>query len=505
MKNKLLLIVLSYLIIFFEIIISFFYNPIFFRIISIAEFGRYNFLVSLASYFSLVNIGIAGTYLRFFYKLDRHDLDYNLELVSLNNSFLLLLKLLTILGLGLLFFFVTFNLLGFISILSRDLFFPFLILVIIELVNIHSSFMNGIIFTHNKLIFLKGMSFFLILIKPLLTIIILLIEPNTMSLVIVSFIISIVTILIKIYFIHRNKLFNFNKDKVKLKSILPILSFSALILTNMIVDTFTYSIGITILGIRSSPLSVSLYSISIQLVIYFITISTVINEVFITQLHKQTNSQNDLNNFRLLNVTSIYKLSFLSFLVVGFLFHGELFLSFWTNNKLNDAYFSTLIYFVALLIPLSQSLVIEHLKSRNRYYFKTIISAVSLFLFVILSQFSIIYFDFYGPIFSISFLLIIFNVVVLNIYYKKVKIDFGYFWKKVFLKIIPTTLLFILISYFFKSNPNFISINFVNIFVQVFITSSLYLFLFFFFILEKSDKISILLFIKNFTFKFFKL
>ena len=497
MNKKLFLIVLSYLVIIFEVFISFFYNPIFFRLISIEEFGKYNYLLSLVSYFSLLNIGLGGTYLRFFYKLDKNDYDYNFKLISLNNSFIHLLKSLTVLGMFFLFGFLVFTFLDLIPFISVDLILPFIVLVIIELTNIYSVFMNGIIFTHNKLIFLKVISFLFIILRPSLTITFILIEPNIISLVISSFIFSLVTILIKIFFINRNKLFQISKSKVNSNSFFPILSFSALVLVNMVVDTFTYSIGKTIIGLRSSLSSVSLYSISIQLVIYFITLSTIVNEVFITQVHSHSNSSQKLYDFHLLNVVSIYKLSILSFLLVGFFFYGELFLAFWTNNKLIDAYFSTMIYLTALLIPISQNLVIEYLKSRNKYFFKTIVSVISLILFIVLSLFSVSYLDFYGPIVSISIVLFIFNVIILNIYYKKLGIDFTYYWRTFLLKIIPTNFLIISLSYIVKGYLIPFNIVYLNSIFQVLVISSIYVILFLFFILEKNEKRRVMTFIRK--------
>jgi O-antigen/teichoic acid export membrane protein len=263
------------------------------------------------------------------------------------------------------------------------------------------------------------------------------------------------------------------------------LTFSFILFVAIFIDNITYSFGKFILGINSSLYNVSIYSITIQLITYFMIFSSIINESFVTEIHKFSIDNQKIVST--LNVISSYKFSFLFFVTSSFFLFGKEFLIFWTNGELENAFYPTLIYMVFLSIPLSQNLIIEYLKAKNIFLFKTVISFIGFIFFVILSVIFTPIYDYYGPIYSIIIVLLFFNIIVMNFYYYKIRISFKEFWKSALLKTIPFTLLILTIGLLLNTYL-FLELTIINFVFKVFIISITYSFIFIKFILIKEHK-----------------
>ena len=119
----------------------------------------------------------------------------------------------------------------------------------------------------------------------------------------------------------------------------------------------------------------------------------------------------------------------ISFILSGFIVFGRRFIEIWAGPEYNDAYVITLIFFVALLVPLIQNMGIVILQARNQMKFRSLlylcISLISLVCQVPLSRA-------YGGIgcaAAIGGALFLGQWVIINIYYQKVqRIDIVRFW-----------------------------------------------------------------------------
>ena len=129
----------------------------------------------------------------------------------------------------------------------------------------------------------------------------------------------------------------------------------------------------------------------------------------------------------------------LAFILSGFIVFGKSFVNIWAGPGYDDTYIITLMFFVALLVPLIQNVGITVLQARNEMKFRSIlyiiIAVVSLAFQVVLAK----KYDGIGCGIAISGSLLLGQGLIMNIYYKiRQRIDIARFWKEIFkMSIVP--------------------------------------------------------------------
>jgi O-antigen/teichoic acid export membrane protein len=248
-----------------------------------------------------------------------------------------------------------------------------------------------------------------------------------------------------------------------------------------------WSTGQFILGIYKGTIAIAVFSVAIQLQRMFMSFSSAITNVFLPKVTSMVVTNKPKKEVSDLFIkTGRIQYIIMSYILIGFIVFGQDFINRWAGIKYSEAYVICLIFFIPLTIPLIQSLGVTILQARNQLKFRSIvcllIAVFSLLISIPLTkQYSGI-----GCAIGTAFALIVGQIIVMNIYYKKkVSLDINKFWFEIIkMSIIPA--MFCLIGLWANK---YIDLNsYPKLFVGVVVFSVLYLPLFWFFSMNKYER-----------------
>ena len=177
----------------------------------------------------------------------------------------------------------------------------------------------------------------------------------------------------------------------------------------------------------------------------------------------------------------------MSLILFGFIVFGKPFIILWAGLDYADAYIITLLFFIALLIPLIQNLGITILQARNQMMFRSvlyiIIAAIALVFQIILSK----HYGGLGCAIAIAGALLIGQGIIMNIYYcRRQNLDVLIFWKEILkMSFVPI----ITSSFALYITHKFVLIDtWEKLVVGIFIYSLIYIPLFYAFSMNNNEK-----------------
>ncbi len=317
--------------------------------------------------------------------------------------------------------------------------------------NAFTSIMSG----YEKFVFPRAMAIVRVIARPLAIIILLLMGYKALAIVVVDTVLNVLLLLINMWFV-------FYKMKVKIRYrhhnwpfVKEILLFSVYVFINMIVDMVYWKLGQLVVGIYYGAASVAIFGLGMSFPGYYINFSTAISGVFLpraTQMCVDNASSKELDN--LFIKTGRIQFIVIGFILSGFILLGKPFVILWAGPDYVQVYQIALIAMVPLTIPLIQNVGISILQAKNLHAFRSImyliISVFNLGISILLTrEIGII-----GAVIGTSISLIIGNIIIINIYYrKKIGLDIARFFREVFHGLLPAMVLSILIGVAFMYIP----------------------------------------------------
>ena len=113
----------------------------------------------------------------------------------------------------------------------------------------------------------------------------------------------------------------------------------------------------------------------------------------------------------------------------------------WLGNDFEESYMVTLLLILPMIVPLIQNVGLSILQAMNKFKFRAVATSIMAILNIVFSIFLAKVWGPTGAALGTTISLIICNIVVMNIYYKrKIGLDIGKFWKNIlemFLKLLP--------------------------------------------------------------------
>ena len=439
--------ILSYIGLLASTIVSIVNVPLFIHFIGVEEYGLYNTIGSLITYFTALDFGIPATIVFFYskYKAKNDQVSMENTLAICSRIFVFITVTLLLVGGGL------YSQLD--NIYATSLTFDQLIkakqIYIIFLINVVFTVpfqtINAIIIAYEKFIFLKSLDIFIILGQAACIFLAINRFPSALYVVAVQTVFNLVTVVVRVIYCFREL-----KVKIKLhffdsNLFWAILKYSFFIFLNVIVDQLFWRSNLLILGTVGNSAEVAAYSIAFQIAYNYTTLSNAIKGVFlpgITAMVSKGASDKDLSSV----FTKVGRLQFLllSCILTGFMLFGKQFISLWSLGKqeFSDSYLVTLTLIVPMTIDLVQSLAQIILQAVNKFYFRVIVflifNVLSIFLAVPLAKS-------YGCVGCALATIVgyIPMLIVLNVFYaKNVKLDIRDFWRQIFSMCVPLAFCF---------------------------------------------------------------
>lgn len=433
-------IALSYLSILLANVIGLVYTPFLLRMLGQSEYGLYALAGSVISYLSVMDFGFGNATVRYT-SLYRGRGDET-KLPGLWGMLLIVYGVISLFSLaigGILSF--NSHLIFSNSMATYELTRIRLLLLLMTF-NIGVSFplsvFESIMVAYERFKIQRILQIMRTLLQPIIMIPLLLMGHKSVSLVVLITLLNLLYLLTNLWYCFRKIKIRVYFQQVDIPLLKEILHYSWWVFLIMIVDRLYWSTGQIILGAYVGTSAVAVFAIAIQFKNYFTTFSTAISTVFLPKMASLT-ATSEFNHYFIKVGRSQFLI--IAFVLSGFILFGESFIILWAGNDYRNAYFIALIILIPLSVPLVQTLGMSILQAQNRLKFR---SYTYLFMAVVCCVMSIPLARLYGGLgcaISISFSLILCNILIMNIYYhKKIKLDIPNFWREIIRMSLPVLL-----------------------------------------------------------------
>lgn len=433
--------VLSYFSIIISTVVTLIYTPFMLRSIGQSEYGLYSLVSSIVGYLTIFDLGFGNAIVVFTARYrQKNDIESERKL---HGMFSIIYG-----GIG-----IVAGIIGLMLLFNAEIMFSdtmtaielskakgmLLILTFNLVITFPLSIYGSIITAYENFVFQKAVTIVRSLLNPIIMIPLLLLGFKSIAMVIVVTVLNIACLLSN-YFYCKKKL----KITVKYRGFdkvlfFEILGYSIYIFIGTVVDKINWSVDQFILGAVSGTVAVSLYSVANQLNTLFINLSTAISGVLLPKISKMVAaeaSDDDLTN-EFIKVGRIqYLMIFL--MVSGLILFGKEFIIWWAGAEYAMSYYIAIILIIPVSLPLIQNLGLSIIQAKGLNKTRAIIVLVTSIVNIMLSVPLAKLYGGIGCAMSTAFALIVANVLIMNIYYKKqVGLDVIKFWKQIINMTIP--------------------------------------------------------------------
>ncbi|SNR66993.1 Membrane protein involved in the export of O-antigen and teichoic acid [Maribacter sedimenticola] len=493
---------LSYLVLGVSNIVGLLYTPYMLRMMGKSEYGLYALVGSVIAYLTILDFGFGNAIIRYTAKFRAEG-----KLEEQNSMFGLFIILYSIIGLlsfliGLVLYFNVEYLFG--ETMSLDELGKAKIMMLLMVFNIAFTFplsiFGSIISAYENFVFVKVVALSRIILNTLIMILLLEIGYRAIGMVVLATILNLLTLAINFWYCKSKIKIKVSFKNMQLGLLKEISIYSFYIFLIIIIDKVYWSTGQFILGMYIGTAAVAVFAVAIQFQGMFMGMSLAISGVFLPKVTRMiTKLNNEVEISNLFIRTGRIQFIIIAFILSGFLLFGKQFIVLWAGPDYREAYSITVLFFIALSIPLIQTLGMTILQARNQmkfrswlYFFMAIVSLIMQFILV--KKYGGI-----GVAYAISGALILGNVFIMNIYYhKKQALNMIKFWTEILkMAVVP----FVIAVITHLSLMNFNLNTPVKLFYGIVIYSVIYLPLFWFISMNSYERELILNPIRRLTLK----
>lgn len=480
---------LNYVIIALNALVGLLYTPYMLRMMGQSEYGLYSLVTSVIAYLTIMDFGFGNAIIRYTAKFRAEGKVK--EQSEMFGMFMVLYSVIGVLALlgGILLYLNVDNMFGstMTDVELEKAKIMMLILAFNLAVTFPFSIYNSVITAYEDFVFQKSLNIIRIILNTAVMVCLLEIGYRAIAMVITQTVFNLLTLLLNaIYCKHKLKI-KFLYGNFQWGFLKEVAIYSFWIFLNAIMDRIYWSTGQFVLGAVSGTTAISVFALAITLVGMYMQFSSAISGVFLPRVTAMVATHKpDIEISDLFIRTGRLQYIILAFILSGFIVFGKAFMNIWAGPGYDDTYIITLIFFVALLVPLIQNVGITVLQARNEMKFRSIlyiiIAVLSLAFQVVLAR----KYDGIGCAIAISGALLLGQGVIMNIYYKvRQRIDIAQFWKEIFkMSIVP--ILMIVIGLYVVNLVDLSSI--ISFLIGIVIYSIVYIPLFWFFSMSKYER-----------------
>lgn len=468
--------VLNYLIIGINSLVGLCYTPYMLRMLGQNEYGLYSLIASIIAYLTLLDFGFGNAIIRYTAKFRAQN-----KLHEQWNMFGMFLIIYSCIGMIAIFggvaLYLNVDLLFDKTMSASDLYQARIMMIFLTL-NLAFTFplsiFGAIITAYENFVFQRLVSIFRIILTTLVMIGLLSIGFKAIALVVVQTIFNLLTLVINFIYCKRKLKIKINFSKFDWIFIKEISTYSFWIFLNVIVEKIYWGTGQFVLGATVGTIAVSIFSIGILLQQMYLQFSSAIASVLLPKITAMVSKRNDDHELsQIFLSTGRIQALILTLILSGFIVFGYQFIILWAGNDYAPAYTISLIFFLALYVPLIQNTGVSILQARNSLRFRSLsyvlLALISLILQIILSKTM----GALGCAIAVGGCLVIGQGLIMNIYYCKVQnIEILSFWKSISkMNIIPLiiTLVGIFIMRYFVVDSMITLLMAISIFLMIYL------------------------------------
>ena len=491
MKNKSqrkIGIVLSYVNMILQVVISLVYTPVMLDLLGQSEYGLYSLSSSTISYLSLITLGIGGAYTRFYIRYKVSNDEQGIKILNgMYFVFYLIASFITIFAGAVVVFNIDFI---FISLTSEELMITKILMALL-IINLAISFpcslFTSYIGANEQFIVQRLLTIIRTVISPLVVLPVLLLGYGSIGYTLVTVIVNILIEIANIIFAVCKLKMGFSFKNFKLTLFKEIFIFSFFILLNQIIDQVNSNVGNLLLGVYKGSLAVAVYGVAKTITNYFFSFSTAISSVYAPKVNKLVASKaSNMEISKLMTSVGRAQFIIMALILSGLYFFGKPFVYLWAGEEYINAYYIILILCTPVIVPLIQNIGIEIQRAMNKHKIRSIAYAFMAIINVAISIPMIIYYGEIGAAIGTCLSYILCNIIFMNFYYHKgLNLDMIYFWREIF-KFVPSLIVPLILGIIINNKINLYSWKTLLLFIFLYVC--VYCFSIWMFGLNKEEK-----------------
>ena len=210
-----------------------------------------------------------------------------------------------------------------------------------------------------------------------------------------------------------------------------IAAFSAWIFGNQICDLVNQSVPNILLGMLTSATVVSVFAVSIQVRNVFVSLSTVMSNVFVPKINRiVAESDDNVALTSLMTRVGRYQMFLFCWVYCGFVILGRFFVAKWAGEGFTDAYYLICAMALPLGVPLCQNTGIEIQRAKNKHKARSVVYLFMALLNVLFTWFVSPYLGYWAPAIAYIASISLGNGLFMNWYYhNRIGLDMVFYWK----------------------------------------------------------------------------
>ena len=434
---------MSYVMMAFEVLSTLFLTPFIIRTLGQAEFGVYKLSASVVAYLLLLDLGVGNAITRYIAKFrasgEKEQSQKFLGVATIYYTIIAFVALIA--GVVLIAVFPKAFAKGLTASeikLGQELLF---ITMINAAVTLGTAAYNNVIIAYERFTVSKGVPIIQIIVRMALTVVMLKGGFGSVGIVTINL---LMTVLCRgffvIYVLFRLKL----RPKFKgidVSFVKEIILYSSMILIQMIATQLNATVDQILIGslVASSSTILAVYSVGTQVTQYFQSMGTAFTGVLMPGIVKMVESGVDSKTLtdEMIRIGRII-LIVLGLIWGGFLACGQQFITLWAGADNSNAYFVAVILMTAYMFILTESIGTQILWAMNQHKEQAILKGIIVLLNILLTVVLIKWQPLIGATIGTFISLVLGDVVVMNVIFrKKLKMDLGYYYKGLAKGILP--------------------------------------------------------------------
>ena len=440
--------IISYIAIFLNIAITFFYTPWMIRQIGVSDYGLYTLVSSFISYF-IMDFGLTQAIQRFIakYRAESNE-DGVAKMIGITTRVYLIIDSIIFLALLVMYFFIEGIFTGLTPTEVERLKGLYIIGAVFSILSFMFKPMGGAMMAYELFVEAKAIGMINRVGSILLICLALLLGANVYALVFIQGAVSLAASVVTFFvFKKKTKLriqwAYFNRSELK-----NIFTFSVWTFVTGLAQRLRFTFIPTILGILSNSSEIAIFSLGMALEGMTYTLSAGLNGLFLPKVSRISLSQGIDGVSQLMIRVGRLQLYLISLIFSGFIIFGRQFIQLWVGDGFSNVWYVLLLLIVSNLVSLTQSIAGDYVYVENKIKDTAIriigTSALGLCIAAILAP----KYGAVGCAIGTGAGLCLYQIIINLFYHKKLKIDVLTFFKKCHISILPALILFSTLSYY---------------------------------------------------------
>jgi len=443
--------IISYVAIFLNIAITFFYTPWMIRKIGVSDYGLYSLVYSFISYF-ILDFGLSQAIQRFIakYRAEGNE-DKVAKMVGITTRVYLIIDAIIFLVLFVLYFFISDIFKGLTPTEIERLKGLYFIAGLFSVLSFIFKPMAGAMMAFEYFVEEKALEMFNRVGAVLGVCIALYMGADVFALILINGAFSLGSSILKlVVFERKSKLniqwFYFNKEELK-----GIFSFSMWTFGSGLAQRLRFSLVPSVLAILSNSSEIAIFAMGISLEGMVFTLSSAINGLFLPTVSRIVHNKKREELDSLMIRVGRIQLYIIALIFCGFVIFGKAFLLLWVGDDFSNVYWVLILLIFSNIVSLTQRIAEDLVYVENKIKDTTIrifiCSALGLGVGCVLAPM----FGAIGTAVGTGLGLCVYQIII-NIYYqKKLGLDIRTFFHECHLKILPFLIIFTVIAYYLQS------------------------------------------------------